>query len=168
MDGYESKEGIEQAISLMQSSTKYPALLCTEFWPGDTTGQEYNNMYESHFNGWMQFMWLGANDYDLTEAADGVQTKIEKAGTIWTPDDATCNWPAKGSPDIPASDSPVGIFSRAAGLFLSADSVNRFHIKADREEYAGKRIRLKFVADCGPRNNSTTDHANWSRAAILA
>jgi hypothetical protein len=27
--------------------------------------------------------------------------------------------------------------------------------------YAGKRVRLKFVADCGPHDNATTDHGLW-------
>ena len=37
-----SKIGVETAILLLQSGTSYPALLCSEFWPGDTTGTEYN------------------------------------------------------------------------------------------------------------------------------
>jgi hypothetical protein len=148
--GYESKEGIEEAISHIQSSTEYPALLCTEFWPGDTTGQEYNNMYESHFNGWMQFMWLGADNHDLTEPNDGFKAKIEKSGTIWTPDVATCNWPAKGSPRIPESGTPVGIFSRGTGKFLSADSGNRFRIKADREVLSGKSSDQFIVETVAP------------------
>lgn len=35
------------------------------------------------------------------------------------------------------------------------------------ESYAGKTIRLKFIADCGPNDNSTTDHAYWSDVIIL-
>lgn len=34
--------------------------------------------------------------------------------------------------------------------------------------YVGKRVRLKFVADCGPRNNATTDHAHWGDVRIMA
>ena len=49
-----SKIGAETAISLLQSGASYPVSLCSEFWPGDTTGHEYNNLYESHHNGWMQ------------------------------------------------------------------------------------------------------------------
>ncbi len=33
--------------------------------------------------------------------------------------------------------------------------------------FAGQTVRLKFVADCGPDDNSTTDHANWSDVFIL-
>ncbi len=33
--------------------------------------------------------------------------------------------------------------------------------------YADKQIRLKFVADCGPQNNATTDHAYWSDVFII-
>ena len=32
--------------------------------------------------------------------------------------------------------------------------------------YAGKCVRLKFVADCGPKDNSTTDHAHWGDVKI--
>ena len=33
--------------------------------------------------------------------------------------------------------------------------------------YGGKTVRLKFVADCGPKDNSTTDHAYWSDVVLL-
>jgi hypothetical protein len=33
--------------------------------------------------------------------------------------------------------------------------------------YGGKTLRLKFMADCGPQDNSTTDHAYWSDVALL-
>ena len=35
-------------------------------------------------------------------------------------------------------------------------------------EYGGKRIRLKFVADAGPNDDSTTDHAHWGDVRIVA
>jgi hypothetical protein len=35
------------------------------------------------------------------------------------------------------------------------------------KDYAGQRIRLKFVADCGPKDNSTTDHAHWGEIRIV-
>jgi len=35
------------------------------------------------------------------------------------------------------------------------------------EEYAGRRVRLKFVADAGPDDNSTTDHAYWGDVKIV-
>jgi hypothetical protein len=34
-------------------------------------------------------------------------------------------------------------------------------------KYAGEQVRLKFVADCGPKNNSTTDHAHWGDVKIM-
>ncbi len=34
-------------------------------------------------------------------------------------------------------------------------------------DWAGKRVRLKFVADCGPNDNSTTDHAYWGDAVLV-
>ena len=35
-------------------------------------------------------------------------------------------------------------------------------------KYAGKRVRLKFVADCGPADDATTDHASWGDVKIKA
>ena len=142
--GYESKVGIETAISLMKTSTSYPALLCTEFWPGDTEGQEYNNMYESHFNGWMQFMWLGADDAKLTE----FKTKINTAGTVWTPDVATCDWPTKGSPSIPTNGASVGIYDRGAEGFVRAAGGSS-DLFADLATYTGSQGDLFIVEDQG-------------------
>lgn len=34
--------------------------------------------------------------------------------------------------------------------------------------YASQRVRLKFVADCGPYDNSTTDHGYWGAVRIMA
>ena len=35
------------------------------------------------------------------------------------------------------------------------------------ERFAGRRVRLKFVADCGPQNNSTTDQGYWGDVKIV-
>lgn len=35
-------------------------------------------------------------------------------------------------------------------------------------DWAGKRVRLKFIADCGPRDNATTDHGFWGDVKIVA
>jgi hypothetical protein len=145
--GYESKIGIETAVSLIQSSTDYPVLLCTEFWPGDTSGQEYNNMYESHFNGWMQFMWLGADDHDLTEINDGFRTKITKAGTVWTPDSPACIWPATGSPQLPFDGASIGIFSRGAQGYLRANTQGE--VLADLSHYTGSQNDRFIIEQVG-------------------
>ena len=118
--GYESKAGIENAITLMQANTSYPATLSTEFWPGDTPspalgGQEYNSVYESYHNGWMQFQWLGADD----EILHDFRSKITSAGTTWTPDHPDATWPALGTLDIPAFGTTVGIYSRDSQKFLT-------------------------------------------------
>lgn len=34
-------------------------------------------------------------------------------------------------------------------------------------DWAGKRVRLKFVADCGPNDNATTDHAYWGDVVLV-
>lgn len=141
--GYESKDGIENAIAIMQSSVEFPPLLSTEFWPGDTEGQGYNGMYESRLNGWMQFQWLGADDDDL----DLFRSKITAAGTIWTPDDETARWPALGSPSIPADGAVVGLYQRGAERFVGvvADDGNQLH--ADRLTYTGGLANDAFVVE---------------------
>ena len=135
--GYESKIGVETAISLLKTSTTYPALLCTEFWPGDTTGQEYNSMYESHHNGWMQFQWLGANDNDLS-GTDGFKQKIINAGTVWTPDDPDCSWPARATPlTIPTHNSTVGIYAYGSARFIRVNSSE--DLVANLTNYSGNQ-----------------------------
>ena len=141
--GYESKSSIESAISGIQSSTQYPALLCTEFYPGDTENQGYNSMYESHFNGWMQFQWLAGDDDELP----GFAYKIDTAGTVWTPDSLTCTWPAKGTLDIPADGSLVGIFHRGENGFVSANG----DLKADLATYTGSQNDAFTIELTGPR-----------------
>jgi hypothetical protein len=141
--GYESKSGIEDAITTLQTSTQYPALLCTEFYPGDTEGQGYNSMYESHFNGWMQFQWLAGDDDELP----GFAYKIDTAGTVWTPDSPTCTWPAKGTLDIPADGSLVGIYHRGDSGFVSANG----DLEADLATYTGSQNDAFTIEHTGPR-----------------
>jgi hypothetical protein len=148
--GYESKAGIETAISLMKTSTSYPALLCTEFYPGDTVDQGYNAMYESHFNGWMQFTWLGADDWDLQD----FQSKIAGAGTVWTPDDPSCTWPAKGTLDIPADGSTIGIFSRFDQLYLTGDPANGNDLVPEADYYTAAGSDAFIIEHTGPRRVS--------------
>ena len=141
--GYESKAGIENAISIMQSSPDFPPLLATEFWPGDTEGQGYNSMYERFLNGWMQFQWLGADDEDLHL----FRSKIDVAGTIWTPDAVTARWPALGSPEVPDDGNVVGLYQRAAGRFLRVDQSSGGRLIADRDAYAGGAQADGFVVE---------------------
>jgi len=145
--GYESRASIESAITRLKANTSFPALLCTEFWPGDTAGQGYNSMYESHFNGWMQFQWLGARTSDLVD----FRSKITAAGTLWTPDSAACNWPARGAVGLPANGSRVGIFSRGGAKFLGVDPTTGGRIKADRVGYSGAQLDSFSIEHAGPR-----------------
>ena len=55
---------VESTIDAFETSTKYPALLCTEFYPGDTK-KGFKKFFESHHIGWTQFEWLAANDLEL-------------------------------------------------------------------------------------------------------
>lgn len=121
--GYETREGIEACLRLFQSSLRYPATLCTEFWPGDTVpdpsingDESYNAMFESFHTGWLQFQWLAANDAELP----GLAYRLDKAGVVWTPDEPTCDWPAKGTPNIPEHGSSVAIFDRGREKFVSS------------------------------------------------
>lgn len=36
------------------------------------------------------------------------------------------------------------------------------------DRWTGKRVRLKFVADCGPQDNATTDHGFWGDVRLVA
>ena len=141
--GYESKAGIENAIAIMQSSEEFPALLSTEFWPGDTEGQRYNAMYESRLNGWMQFQWLGADDDDL----DLFRSKITVAGTVWTPDDESARWPALGSPVIPQDGAVIGLYQRGAERFVRAVPDDGNQLLADRLTYTGGLMEDAFVVE---------------------
>lgn len=144
--GYTSPDAIVEVLDRFEESTDYPATLCTEFFPGDTTIQGYNSIFESHFVGWTQFEWLGANNAELV----GCEWALNQAGTGWIPDNPTSTWPAKGTPRIPENGSSVGIFSRGAGKFISADSMNRFRIKADRARFTGKRSEQFVVETVAP------------------
>ncbi len=170
--GYEGKSGIENAIAIMQSSPDFPALLNTEFWPGDTEGQGYNSMYESRLNGWMQFQWLGADDEDL----DLFRSKITTAGTIWTPDDATATWPAVGSPSLPKDGDWIGLYHRGARRFVRAGSAPGDSLRVDRTIYSGgsegdafrveyvspRRCRLRAISGGHVRTIGETDALDTS------
>jgi len=40
--------------------------------------------------------------------------------------------------------------------------------RVDLAAYAEKRVRLKFVGDCGPNNNTTTDQGSWGNVRMLS
>ncbi|QDV64754.1 hypothetical protein [Crateriforma conspicua] len=40
------------------------------------------------------------------------------------------------------------------------------HRSVPLDDFAGNRIRLRFLADCGINDNSTTDHASWANVRI--
>ena len=141
--GYESRAGIENAISIMQSSEDFPPLLATEFWPGDTEGQGYNNMYERLLNGWMQFQWLGADDEDLHL----FRSKIHVAGTIWTPDSTVARWPALGSPEVPDDGNVVGLYQREVGRFVRVAGESGNRLVADLDAFSGSPASDAFVVE---------------------
>ncbi len=54
-------------------------------------------------------------------------------------------------------------------LFEESSKQHRWlHRKVSLARYAGKMVRLKFVADCGPADNTTTDHARWGDVKIVS
>ena len=128
-----AKAGIESTIASVQSGPNGPALLNTEFWPGDTEGQGYNSMYESHLNGWMQFQWLGAENAELNL----FRAKITQAGTIWTPDAPEATWPAKGAAAFPNENEEFGLYQRGAERFVRISPTNFSELTADLPVYTG-------------------------------
>ncbi len=132
---------VESTIEAFKVSDDYPALLCTEFWPGDTKNG-YNEAFESHQIGWTQFEWLGANDLEL----DRLKGYLDTYGTAWRPDNPTTTWPASGSPNIPI-DQKIGLYSRADKAFLGLDDNDR--VVAGDRSYDGVGSDEFIVVDAG-------------------
>lgn len=40
-------------------------------------------------------------------------------------------------------------------------------VTVDLKAFAGQKIRLKLIADCGPANNTTADHAFWAEPKVI-
>jgi len=41
------------------------------------------------------------------------------------------------------------------------------HHSVSLRKWGGKTVRLKFISDCGPKDNSTTDHSYWADVWVL-
>lgn len=66
----------------------------------------------------------------------------------------------------PVKDGEPGSYAK---LFETTTKQHRWLPQTvSLRRYASQRVRLKFVADCGPRDNSTTDHGHWGGARIVA
>jgi hypothetical protein len=140
--GYWDLPGIESTIyPIEQAGTGYPALHCTEFWPGDTENG-YNAAFEAHHMGWAQFQWLNAQDLDL----DNLKNKLERAGTVWRPELPQATWPTAGQPDMPAFGSRIGIYSHFKGMFVRFDGD---HLKADSAGYTASASDSFTLVDAG-------------------
>ena len=133
--------GVESTIDAFKVSTDYPALLNTEFWPGDTKNG-YNEAFENHNIGWMQFEWLNANDLDL----DNIKNSLNEFGTVWRPEAAGATWPSSGSPVIPFGDD-IGLYSRADDAFLHLDDSNK--LMAGDSDYDSEGNDTFIVVDAG-------------------
>ena len=132
---------VESTIEAFKESDDYPALLCTEFWPGETKNGA-NEVFESHHIGWTQFEWLGGNDLEL----DRVKNYLDTYGTAWRPDNPNSTWPASGSPNIPI-DQKIGLYSRVDKKFLGLDDQNR--VVAGDQSYDGVGSDEFIVVDAG-------------------
>ena len=132
---------VESTIEAFETSTRYPALMCTEFYPGDTK-KGFNEIFESHHIGWTQFEWLAANDLEL----ERLRTYLDIYGTAWRPENPTTMWPASGSPSI-NFDGTIGIYSRADEAFLRIDEY--FQVIADDRDYDGIGNDEFVVIDAG-------------------
>lgn len=127
--GYETTESIDACIGQFQAGFggTSPALLCTEFDPqGTYTG--FNNMVESHHIGWVEFIFLLANDQDLTGL---LKPAIEGSGCLWTPDYG--NWPTPShsiDPNLamgkPTTASSVEVAGYEAAKATDGDTTTRW------------------------------------------
>lgn len=62
------------------------------------------------------------------------------------------------------SGGRVGAFTP---LFERSTKANEWiPCRVPLDRYAGRRVRLKFVADCGPKDNATTDQGYWGDVKI--
>lgn len=52
-------------------------------------------------------------------------------------------------------------------VFRTRQKANRWeHHRVSLERWAGRRVRLKFISDCGPQDDTTTDHSYWGKAFV--
>ena len=138
--GYWDLDQVDETIRVFHQSTEHPALLCTEFNPYDSE-KGFNNLCEIHRVGWMQFEWF-SRDSDLL----GFKGKLEKAGTVWFPEDETASWPSLGGVQFPTPGQAFGLYSRSARKFLRIDNDK---IIADSDNYSGASNQNFFVEFLG-------------------
>lgn len=62
---------------------------------------------------------------------------------------------------IDAAGKPTEVFSRHHA------ELRWEPVTVDLKAFAGQKIRLKLVADCGPANNTTADHAFWAEPKVI-
>lgn len=113
--GYWDLKQVEDTIIDFCDNKDNPALLCTEFFPGDTN-KDFNSMLEAHSIGWLQFEWF-SNDDNL----ESFREKINQSGTIWYPDNPNAQWPAYGGRSFPRYDQPFKIYNYATRSLVQSD-----------------------------------------------
>lgn len=155
--GYWDLNQVDETIRVFHESTQHPALLCTEFNPYDTE-KGFNNLCEVHHIGWMQFEWF-SRDSDLL----GFKGRMEKAGTVWFPEDSTARWPTLGGVHFPTPGQPFGLYSRSAQKFLSIEGSK---IVADAASYTGASNQNFFIEFLG--KGSIAIRNTWGEYLALA
>ena len=113
--GYWDLEQVEETIIEFCSDKDHPALLCTEFFPGDTR-KHFNSMLESYSIGWLQFEWF-SNDEHL----ESFREKVNQSKTLWKPDNPNAKWPCYGSIQLPTRNESYQIYSYADRSFLQSN-----------------------------------------------
>ncbi|NMP16918.1 carbohydrate-binding protein [Thalassotalea sp. Y01] len=144
--------GVESTIAAFKGSTDYPALVNTEFWPGDTKNG-YNEAFESHHIGWMQFEWLGANNLDLGH----IKYSLDSFGTVWRPDSGVATWPSAGTPTVPFGEE-IGLYNRAGHAFLSVDESG--NLMVSDHSFDGEGQDTFVVVDAGDDGHIALKAAN--------
>jgi hypothetical protein len=88
---YWDLNAVESTIRVFCEDRDNPALICTEFFPGDTR-KGFNSTLESYSIGWLQFEWF-SNDQNL----ESFREKVNASGTVWLPDNPNAKWPSSSS-----------------------------------------------------------------------
>ncbi|MCD6352094.1 MAG: hypothetical protein J7M26_08235, partial [Armatimonadetes bacterium] len=63
---------------------------------------------------------------------------------------------------------PAGATGRPQTIFSKLYNEYRWEEhEVSLERWSGKKVTLRFIADCGPKDNTTTDHAAWADVRLL-
>jgi len=137
-----------------------------DYRPDETIGDLALEAYAIHppyINGRGAVFWI--RDVDVPQDAElrfqlgmGARSPARSDG-VWFQ-----VWAAEWHADQPGA-SPLGEFRQ---VFEKSTKAHAWlPQRVPLTDWAGKRVRLKFVADCGPRDNATTDHGFWGDVKMV-